>query len=263
METLASVKNDQNIAVVQQAFDHFSKGNISGILENCTDDIQWGSYDNPDVPYASVYKGKNGVVEFFSNLSGSVDYENFETNKFYGDQDMVFVLGNHKGRVKTTGKKFGHDFVMQFRLRDGKVSNFFAWVDSRDQAQAFNTATGAKTAAVKELYSKFFEGNIPGILDQLTDDVSWDATANIFIEDPRVFKGKQEVLEFFKYVAAAVRIPVFQPLNFYENGDTLFVNGHFEVETISDNQPVSLDWTMRWKFRGDKISDFAEYMAKL
>lgn len=260
METLASVKTDQNVAVVQQAFDNFSKGNIAGILDACNDDVQWGSYDNPDVPYSSTYSGKKGVAEFFTNLSSSVDYENFETKTFYGDKDMVFVVGNHKAIVKSTGKKFGHDFLMQFRLRDGKISNFFAWIDTRDQGQAFQ-ASGAKIAAIQELYGKFGVGNIPGMLDQLTDDVVWDVTRNVFISDPRVFKGKEDVMRFFQDVASSVRIPVFQPLNFSEHGDTVYVNGKFEMDVIRENKSIKLDWTMRWKFRGDKIYHFAEYFA--
>lgn len=138
METLTDVKKD-NIIIVKNAFADFLKGDIAGVVEACTDDVQWGSYDNPSVPYASSYQGKKGVTEFFSNLGGSVDYDKFDTNEFYSDKDMVFVVGRHEGKVKQTGKRFGHDFLMQFRLRDGKVCNFFAWVDSRDQAQAFTS----------------------------------------------------------------------------------------------------------------------------
>ena len=39
METLATVKKEQNIAIVQNAFTDFLKGNISGILDACTNDV--------------------------------------------------------------------------------------------------------------------------------------------------------------------------------------------------------------------------------
>lgn len=263
MGTLASVKTDTNISVVQQAFENFLKGNIPAILESCTEDIQWGSYANPDVPFSSTYTGKNGVGQFFTDLSGSVDIENFQTSQFYGDNDNVFVVGNHKGKVKSTGKNFGHDFLMQFRLREGKVSNYFAWVDTHDQAQAFNATTHDSPAinAVKDLYAKFFQGNIPGIIEMMTDDMKWDATRNPYLPEAKVFKGKNEVLAFFNQVNELMEFKEFAPEHFYQKGNNVFVNGHFELLLKKNNQPVSLDWTMRWTFRDDKICAFAEYFA--
>jgi hypothetical protein len=137
METLATVKKEQNIAIVQNAFADFLKGNISGIMDACTNDISWNSYDNPAIPYATSYHGKEGVGEFFASLSGSIDYTDFQTKEFFADSDRVFVKGYHKATVKSTGKTFGHDFLMEFWLRDGKISSFFAYVDTRDQAAAF------------------------------------------------------------------------------------------------------------------------------
>jgi len=137
METLATVKSDQNISIVQHAYADFAKGNIAGLLDSCTDDIVWGSFDNALVPYAGTYHGKKGTADFFSTLASHIDYLEFEPREFFAAADRVFVKGYHKGKVKSTGKIFGHDFLMEFQLRNGKVNSFFAWVDSRDQAAAF------------------------------------------------------------------------------------------------------------------------------
>ncbi|MDP4264988.1 MAG: nuclear transport factor 2 family protein [Bacteroidota bacterium] len=137
METLATVKKEQNIQVVQNGFADFLKGNIPGLLDSCNDDIVWGSYDNPLVPYAGTYHGKKGVAEFFTTLAGHIDYSAFEPKEFFADGDHVFVKGYHAGTVKSTHKTFGHDFMMVFQIQDGKIKSFFAWVDSRDQAAAF------------------------------------------------------------------------------------------------------------------------------
>lgn len=137
METLTLLKKEQNIAVVQNAFADFAQGNIPGILEACTDDVTWGSYDNAAVPYAKTYHGREGAGEFFATLAATVDYTRFEPREFYGDDAAVLVRGYHGATVKATGKTFGHDFLMQFRLREGKVYEFFAFVDSAEQAEAF------------------------------------------------------------------------------------------------------------------------------
>jgi ketosteroid isomerase-like protein len=108
------------------------------VANACTDDVVWGSFENSDVPYAGNYHGKKGVINFFTTLGSNIDYLGFEPRQFFADADRVFVKGYHKGKVKSTGKIFGHDFLMEFQLRNGKVSSFFAWVDSKDQSQAFS-----------------------------------------------------------------------------------------------------------------------------
>src|SRR4030095_8882653 len=116
METLATVKNDQNISLVQQAYAEFAKGNVQGILDKCTDDIVWGSFDNPSVPYAGIYHGKKGTGDFFATIANTIDYLEFQPKEFFAANDHVFVKGYHKGKVKSTSKVFSHDFLMDFQL---------------------------------------------------------------------------------------------------------------------------------------------------
>jgi uncharacterized protein len=137
METLTSVKNEQNIRIAQKGFADFLNGNIQGVLDACTDNVVWGSYDNSSVPFAGLYHGKKGVGEFFSSLAQHIDYKEFAPGDYFADNNHVFVKGHQHGVIKSTGKSFGHDFVMEFQISDGKVSSFFAYVDTRDQSAAF------------------------------------------------------------------------------------------------------------------------------
>lgn len=126
-----------NVQLIQEAFENFSKGNIPGIMESCADDIIWGSYNNPTVPYAGLFYGKEGVLEFFTNLGSNLNYTAFEPREFISQGDTVIVLGRHAGTVKKTGKSFDHDWAMHFKVKDGKVQKYFAFVDSLEQANAF------------------------------------------------------------------------------------------------------------------------------
>ena len=135
METETLTKN--NVQIIQQAFDDFGKGNIQGILDVCTNDVVWSGAENPNVPIAGTFKGKEGVGNFFSTLAENVNYSRFEPKEFFNDKDAVIVLGHHTGTVKKTGKTFDHDWCMIFRLRDGKMYNYYVFVDTRDQAESF------------------------------------------------------------------------------------------------------------------------------
>ena len=139
MKTQTVAGKQTNAAIIQQAFDDFANGDIQRIVEKCTDDVTWASYDNQKVPYAGTFKGKEGVLQFFKRLADSVDYSEFKPGTFFSDdkQDAVLVHGHHAGKVKLTGKTFSHDWFMEFHLRDGKVYSYFAFVDSNDQAMAF------------------------------------------------------------------------------------------------------------------------------
>ena len=135
METLTETKS--NVQLIQQACEDFLKGNIPAVIETCSDDVEWGSYENPDVPFSATYHGKKGVAEFFTTLSESVHYSRFDPQQFVSQGDDVLVLGHQTGTVKATGKSFDHNWCFSFKVQNGKLKRFFAYVDSRDQSKAF------------------------------------------------------------------------------------------------------------------------------
>jgi ketosteroid isomerase-like protein len=126
-----------NLQIIQQAFDDFSKGNIGAIVNACSDDVVWGSYKIPDVPMSGLFYGKEGVQEFFTELGANVHYSFFAPKEFITQGDRVVVLGHHTGTVTKTGKSFDHDWCFTFKMNNGKVQNYFAYTDSREQALAF------------------------------------------------------------------------------------------------------------------------------
>lgn len=128
---------ESNVQVVQRGFENFMKGNTSAVVDICSDDVTWSSYEIPNVPTAGTFKGKKGVKEFFSKLADSVDYSDFTPREFYAQGDAVIVLGHHAGKVKKTGRTFSHDWAMVFKLQDSKIHSFFNFGDTRDFAQAF------------------------------------------------------------------------------------------------------------------------------
>jgi len=128
---------EQNISVVQKGVGEFIKGNIPGMLDTCDDDIVWTTNQNPAVPFAKTYKGKSGARQFFNDLNGNVEFTDFSPEKYWGDDDMVFVKTHEAAIVKKTGKKYDHEMLMSFKVRNGKIVEFFAYVDSADQERAF------------------------------------------------------------------------------------------------------------------------------
>src|SRR5438046_8136 len=128
----AATQTKSNVQIIQQAFADFGSGNIQGIVDVCTDNVVWQSPENPNVPHAGIFKGKEGVMKFFGAIAENIDYSAFEPREFFNDKDVVIVLGHHAGTVKKTGKSFDHDWCMVFRLRDGEMYNYSLFLDTRD-----------------------------------------------------------------------------------------------------------------------------------
>src|SRR2546430_15121753 len=99
MET--SIATKSNVQLIQDAFADFLSGNIPGIINICTDDIVWGSYKNPEIPFAGNFFGKEGVMEFFKGVSENINYFAFEPCEYISQDDVVAVFGHHAGTVKS------------------------------------------------------------------------------------------------------------------------------------------------------------------
>jgi len=117
----------------------------------------------------------------------------------------------------------------------------------------------SKKDIVFGIYESFGKGDIPAIIDCMTEDITWDASQNPVLPERKVYKGKQSIPLFFKQVAETMDITVFEPQNSFERENVFFVNGQFVYTLKKDNSRWRADWTMRWQFRGDKVERFNEY----
>jgi uncharacterized protein len=137
METSTALAVRPNVQIVQDAYNHFLQGNIQGIIDLCTDEVAWGTFKNAEVPYSGMFYGKEGVLEFFQALGSTVEFKSFTPKEFFSDGNDVFVLGREEAVVKETGGTYDDDWCMHFRLREGKIRHFFAFVDTYSQNRAF------------------------------------------------------------------------------------------------------------------------------
>lgn len=57
------------------------------------------------------------------------------------------------------------------------------------------------TEIVKQAYADFLQGNIPALVEKMSDDVVWELPASAEVPFSGVFKGKDGVMRFFKEIA--------------------------------------------------------------
>ena len=136
--------NEQNnIAVIQQAFACFGQGDVPGILNTLADDVRWWVAPVANVPYTGARSGHAGAAEFFALLAQCEDVLQFEPRDFIAQGDQVVVRGQYAGRVKETGREFSTYFIHIFTVRDGKIVNFDEYTDTAAIAAAFVKAQTA------------------------------------------------------------------------------------------------------------------------
>lgn len=137
------MNEQQNIEVVQQAYQAFGTGNIPGLLDLMDENIEWRSPTVDGSPLLNAYDGREGVAEFFKTLGESHQFSDFQPREFIAQNDKVVVLGEMTATVHETGRDFQSEWVHVFTVRDGKITNFKEFYDTAAVSRAFQMAATA------------------------------------------------------------------------------------------------------------------------
>ena len=137
------MSEQDNIAVVQKAYNNFKTGDIEGLVNLCTENITWQLTEVEGVPFTGKRNGRASVKEFFATVERDQDVIEFEPREFIAQGDKVISLGDYKWRVKDTGREFASDFAHVFTVRDGKIVAFREYFDTAAVAAAYQKAMTA------------------------------------------------------------------------------------------------------------------------
>jgi ketosteroid isomerase-like protein len=130
----------KNLQTAQTIYEAFGRGDISAILEQLADNVDWeyGYRNAPNpVPWLQPKTGKASVVEFFSSL-GELEIQKFAPTAILERQNLVVALIDLEGTVKSTGKRIvenGEVHIWHFN-NDGKVARFRHCADTYQQTMA-------------------------------------------------------------------------------------------------------------------------------
>lgn len=133
-----------NIQLIQKAYEWFTKGKVDEIVNLQAEDVEWTTPGPPAVFHtAGTRRGRQGVAEFFSELSGEQEVETFEAQDFIAQGDNVVAIVKYRSRVKATGKMMDTTFVHVFEIKDGKIKRFREFFDTASVMDAFLTDQAA------------------------------------------------------------------------------------------------------------------------
>lgn len=134
---------ENNIQIIQDAYGKFTGGDIAGLLDLLSENVQWITPEIENAPFAGTRSGLGEVSEFFLLLDESEETTRFEPTEFIAQGDRVVALGKYGATVKETGRSYETDWVHVFTVKDGKISSFVEFFDNALASRAFQKATTA------------------------------------------------------------------------------------------------------------------------
>jgi ketosteroid isomerase-like protein len=136
------MSSQENVQVVKDGFAAFSRGDIPGLLALLAEDVEW-HIPGAGLPLAGTYRGRDGVANFFQNLSAEWEILDFQPREFVAEGDRVLVVGWERAKVKATNRTAEVDWIMSFTVRNGKIAIFREYIDTKALADAHETAARA------------------------------------------------------------------------------------------------------------------------
>lgn len=115
------------------------------------------------------------------------------------------------------------------------------------------------TRVAKQAYSAFLRGDIPGVLNLVTDDVNWFVSGPSIVRHAGQRNGRNEVTQFFTTLGESMEALVFEPQHFITQGDKVAVQGHYRWKVLDTGKEFESDWCHVFTVRGGRISGFKEY----
>jgi ketosteroid isomerase-like protein len=124
---------------VKAMYNAFGKGDIPFILEHVSENFTWQDPSNSSIiPFGGKFHSKSGMLEFFTQLGGSVDTTLFEINEYISADNKVVAIGRHGFTCKRTGKSAILDFSMIWRFENDEPATGRSYYNTAEAEKAFS-----------------------------------------------------------------------------------------------------------------------------
>jgi uncharacterized protein len=107
---------------------------------------------------------------------------------------------------------------------------------------------------VQRNYEAVGRGDIPAVLDLLTDDVEWTLQGPSVIPFAGTRRGREGVAEFFSLLGENLEFQQFEPREFVAKGDTVVVLGYERSLVKPTGRTFEQEWAHVYTLRDGKIA---------
>lgn len=118
----------------------------------------------------------------------------------------------------------------------------------------------AAVAQVQAAYADFGSGNIPALLERLTDDIVWTTPGEgTAIPNAGRLQGKARVGQFFEGIGSTLEFHDFNPSEYISQGDVVVALGTWDATVRGTDVRIKDVFAMVFRLRDGKIAEFREY----
>jgi ketosteroid isomerase-like protein len=159
-----------NVDRVRSGYADFADGDMPAVLARFADDVVWSVPDG--LPTSGVYRGPQGVAEFFTKLARTYAELEVVPERFVDGGDTVVATGRHRGRTRS-GNAFEVPWMHLWTFRDGKAIEF---------TEVFDTAPVARALAGPGDVEAFLRGMFDEIINRGRLEVADELFAEDFVD---------------------------------------------------------------------------------
>ena len=112
---------------------------------------------------------------------------------------------------------------------------------------------------IQELYAAFGRGDVPAILDHMTDDVVMYDPGPPEVPHAGRYRGRYGAGRLFASLDATLEIDQFAPTDFIAQGDRVVVLGSLHARVKETGRSYENEWAMVWTLRDGKVAGWQIY----
>jgi uncharacterized protein len=129
--------SQENITVIRGMYESFSKGDVTSVLGQMHQHIEWRQAENFIYADRSPYRGPEAVLEgVFMRLAS--DWADFKVmpEEWLDAGNHIVVLGTYSGRHKESSREVRAQFAHIWGVTHGRVVRFQQYTDTKQFADA-------------------------------------------------------------------------------------------------------------------------------
>ena len=126
-----------NVELVRGLYEAFAGGDVQTVLGRMDEGIEWNEAESFLYADRSPYVGPQAVLDGVFKRLGE-DWEVFEVtpDELLDAGDRVVALGHYTAKYRATGKEARAQFAHVWGVREGKVTSFQQYTDTKKFSDA-------------------------------------------------------------------------------------------------------------------------------
>jgi uncharacterized protein len=113
---------------------------------------------------------------------------------------------------------------------------------------------------IKEAYAAFGRGDIPSLLNMLSEDVDWHIPGNEqIVPYAGKYQGREGVGNFFSNLGGAEETTRFEPQEFIAQGDKVVATGNYGAHVRTTGNDYGFEFVHIFTVSDGRITNFRQY----